>query len=72
MIPFSLHLASMMQLVGMKYDDSLYMKNLCWAPPYLSPRVALGLLMPHSSKFTNLRTMLHTKPNSMGIRRFIQ
>jgi hypothetical protein len=72
MIPFSLHLASMMQL-GMKYDDSLYMRNLCWAPvPYLSSRVALGLLMAHSSKSTNLRTMLHTKPNSMGIRRFIQ
>ncbi len=71
MIPFSLHLASMMQL-RMKYDGSLYMRNLCWAPPYLSSRVTLGLLMAHSSRSANLISMLHTKPSSMGIKRFIQ
>ncbi len=71
MIPFSLHRASMMQL-RMKYDDSLYMINLCWAPPYFGSRVALGLLMAHSSRSASLRTMLHRKPSSIGIKNFTQ
>jgi len=66
MTPFSLHLASMMQL-GMKSNNPLHMGNLCWAPPCLN--LALGWLMAHSSRSTNLGTMLHIKLGSMGTRR---
>jgi hypothetical protein len=43
---------------------------LCWAPPCLS--LALGWLVAHSSRSTNLGIMLHTKFGSMGIRRSTQ
>jgi hypothetical protein len=69
MTPFSLHLTSMMQL-GMRSNNPLHRGNLCWAPPCLS--LALGWLMAHSSRSTNLGTMLHTKLGSMSTRRSTQ
>jgi hypothetical protein len=69
MTPFSLHLASMMQL-GMRSNNPRHRGNLCWAPPCLS--LALGWLVAHSSRSTNLGIMLHTKFGSMGIRRSTQ
>jgi hypothetical protein len=69
MTPYSLHFVSMMQL-GMRFDNSLHRGNFSWEPLCLS--LALGWLMAHSSRSTNLGTMLHTKLGSMGTRRSTQ
>ncbi len=68
MMPSSLLLTLMMQL-EMKFDGPQHKNGLCWAQTYWNSRVALGSLMAHSSRFTNLGMMEPTSFGSMGVRR---
>jgi hypothetical protein len=56
----------------MRFNGPFYKRNLCSVASYLSSNVTLGWLMAHSSRSTNLRSMLHVKHGSMGVRRSTQ
>jgi hypothetical protein len=71
MMSSSLHFTLMMQL-EIRFDGPQDRSELCSAQIWHNSKVALGSLMAHSSRFTNLGMMGPTRFGSMGKRKFTQ